>query len=336
MEISSFAGPLGLLQLPTYTKLSTPSIGSVRFKKTYVNCVLDICKRTPREQFVPTALEADNESFIIVSMTELKRNDERGQPCLTTCDVVNYGQSFSWSFARSRELCLTVHRDKDNFQVKEKPLLVAGSSVGVPKLSESENVTDAFSYRTKTSLVFTGLSLPVFSSVDRISWYRARLFPVANAFFISRLFDVHQSSRSFLRLFTVWCLRDLRVPSYSLLDIDTVELRQFFEVGVLIANLRGQCGKEQSYVLALIRDRNQVLCPKTNNLPLGSQHPCFHDYGHDGRLRNSISEKSTNLTPRPSRSTSTLSLESESYKIRHSHPFYTPICFDQVTHVNPS
>ncbi|KAG5454176.1 hypothetical protein CSKR_111164 [Clonorchis sinensis] len=52
--------------------------------------------------------------------------------------------------------------------------------------------------------------------IHRISGYRARLFPVAKAFSISRVFDVHQSSRSTLRLFTIWRLMDLGAPSYSL------------------------------------------------------------------------------------------------------------------------
>ncbi|KER25415.1 hypothetical protein T265_07097 [Opisthorchis viverrini] len=44
----------------------------------------------------------------------------------------------------------------------------------------------------------------------------ARLFPLAKAFSISRAFDVHQSSRSFLRLFTIWRLGDSRAPSNPL------------------------------------------------------------------------------------------------------------------------
>ncbi|KAG5454721.1 hypothetical protein CSKR_104907 [Clonorchis sinensis] len=51
--------------------------------------------------------------------------------------------------------------------------------------------------------------------VNSVESFLARLSSVAKSFSISRAFDSHQSSRSVLGLFTIWCLRDMRVPSYS-------------------------------------------------------------------------------------------------------------------------
>ncbi|KAG5445444.1 hypothetical protein CSKR_103747 [Clonorchis sinensis] len=48
----------------------------------------------PGSASTPQAVEADNESSMIVSMTKLKRKGERGQPCLTPLDVVNSEESF--------------------------------------------------------------------------------------------------------------------------------------------------------------------------------------------------------------------------------------------------
>ncbi|GAA51874.1 hypothetical protein CLF_106941, partial [Clonorchis sinensis] len=127
--------------------------------------------------------------------------------------------------------------------------------------------------------------------LDRISWQSTRLLSEAKALPIFRAFDVHQSSRFFLELFTIWRLRSLCVPSYALptgvnflasvmendLDdiqwssrrrkeiaelVQIVELWWFFESGGLVCFLltfEGPKGNEPSCVPALWRDQNQLV-----------------------------------------------------------------------------
>ncbi|KAG5448981.1 Arginine/serine-rich coiled-coil protein 2 [Clonorchis sinensis] len=104
-----------------------------------------------------------------------------------------------------------------------------------------------------------------------------------------------ESSRSFIRLFSIWRLRELRAPSYalpasmdfraSIMDSDLADIQWFCgrigEVGQTALNaanmasvtfchasstfaLPGMKGSELSGVHAPWRDRNQVECPKRN------------------------------------------------------------------------
>ncbi|KAG5447874.1 Vesicle transport protein SFT2B, partial [Clonorchis sinensis] len=54
----------------------------------------DVEDGRPGRTSTPQALKAGRASSIIVSMTKLKRNGERGQPCLTTLYVVNSDDGF--------------------------------------------------------------------------------------------------------------------------------------------------------------------------------------------------------------------------------------------------
>ncbi|KAG5442382.1 hypothetical protein CSKR_103626 [Clonorchis sinensis] len=130
--------------------------------------------------------------------------------------------------------------------------------------------------------------------VDRISWYRARLFPVPRAFSISRAFDGHQSYWAFLQHFTTWRLRDLRAPlllvvvdflssvidsdlddiligllwrAFGPAQVDTIQLCLFFGDGGLACFLltsEGLKGNKLSSVQEPWRARNQAVCTGGN------------------------------------------------------------------------